>query len=156
MTDASVSTMTAQEILDRADLTEQQKANKTAQAFVAAAMGHEVDRVGTIMTEYDNIDRRYASAVSAMQKMRLDISDIEGRLKTSSRVAKEQSDIIDDKATRMGVLAFREILQSTVDVFGMENMTEDVMCKAIEAGSYGMWRSVMGPKDERGAAKRLL
>lgn len=59
---------------------------------------------------------------------------------------------IQDEHTRNGIAAYREVLHATRDVFGDEAMTEAVICKAIEAGSYGMWRSVMGPKfdDKKG------
>ena len=53
---------------------------------------------------------------------------------------------ITDERIIDGVNAFAEILQIGVDTFGMGNMTEAVICKLIEAGSYGYWRSVMGPK----------
>jgi hypothetical protein len=54
---------------------------------------------------------------------------------------------ISDRTIIDGLLAYRQMLDDTIEVFGSCSMTEEVICKAIEAASYGMWRSVMGPKD---------
>ena len=57
---------------------------------------------------------------------------------------------VKDEHIRDGIAAYKEMLHVTRDVFGDDAMTDDVICKAIEAASYGMWRSIMGPKfDER-------
>lgn len=51
---------------------------------------------------------------------------------------------IRDEKTRDAVAAFNATLTVTQDVFGKENMTESVICKAIEAGSYVAYRAIMG------------
>lgn len=51
---------------------------------------------------------------------------------------------ITDSKSANAVLSFRLTLEAVKQVFGEENMTVDVMNKAIEAGSYIGWRSVMG------------
>ena len=43
------------------------------------------------------------------------------------------------------VLAYSEVLKATKGIFG-ESMSAEVMCKAIEAGSYIAYRGIMGPK----------
>lgn len=58
-----------------------------------------------------------------------------------------KSRIITDESITNGVNAFTLMLEAVRDTYGEECMTETVICKAIEAGSYGYWRSVMGPKN---------
>ena len=59
------------------------------------------------------------------------------------------NELISDRKIAESVLVYRKVLEATADVFGVENMqkSESAMCKAIEAASYGLWRSIMGPKD---------
>lgn len=49
---------------------------------------------------------------------------------------------IDDRDIRNAVAAFNSTLGITKNIFGEENMTEAVICKAIEAGSYIAYRSI--------------
>lgn len=51
---------------------------------------------------------------------------------------------ISEKKSADAVLAFRLTLEAVKQVFGEENLTVEVMNKAIEAGSYIGWRAVMG------------
>lgn len=51
---------------------------------------------------------------------------------------------IDDRDIRNAVAAFNTTLNMTKATFGEENMTEAVICKAIEAGSYIAYRTIMG------------
>lgn len=51
------------------------------------------------------------------------------------------------------VIAYRMVLEATKNVFG-DDCTQDVICKAIEAGSYVAWRGIMGPKQE-GVTRRI-
>lgn len=53
--------------------------------------------------------------------------------------------IIMDKDLRESVLAYGNMLQATKNIFGEENMTENVMIAAIQAASYTAYRNVMGP-----------
>ena len=59
------------------------------------------------------------------------------------------STLIDDKATRNEIMAYREVLRVTLDVFGEDRVTENVAIKAIDAASYCAWRSIMGPKSRK-------
>ena len=54
----------------------------------------------------------------------------------------------DAKAERTSLQLFRLILQSVKDIYELDDTTvnSDIICKAIEAASYAMWRSIMGPK----------
>lgn len=51
---------------------------------------------------------------------------------------------ISDTDLKNAVACFNSTLTITQDVFGEENMTEAVICKAIEAGSYIAYRAIMG------------
>ena len=54
---------------------------------------------------------------------------------------------INSAETKDAVAAYTATLRATKEIFGEESMTESVMMKAIEAGSYMAWRSIMGPKE---------
>lgn len=51
---------------------------------------------------------------------------------------------ISDTDLKNAVACFNSTLTITQEVFGEENMTEAVICKAIEAGSYIAYRAIMG------------
>lgn len=55
---------------------------------------------------------------------------------------------IEDSKVRDAVNMYQLMLKATKETFGDENMTENVIIKAIEAGSFGAWRSIMGAKNE--------
>jgi 3-phosphoglycerate kinase len=79
-------------------------------------------------------------------------SDLGEALANAAKMAKELKVLstgtnikyIDDKDIRNAVAAFNTTLNVTKDVFGEKNMTEAVICKAIEAGSYIAYRAIMG------------
>lgn len=157
-----MSTCGWQEIERRAHLTDQQKATKTCVALREAALGSEIDSVKTseaelnkINMKYNEINRESYDTKIAIENLERDLGIVLRKVADTKREIANQSEFIDDKMTRNGIMAYREILKATVDVFGAENMTEQVICKAIEEAGYGAWRSMMGPKDEYGAAKRL-
>lgn len=51
---------------------------------------------------------------------------------------------ISDHDLKDAVACFNSTLTITKEVFGEEKMTEAVICKAIEAGSYIAYRAIMG------------
>lgn len=53
---------------------------------------------------------------------------------------------VTNKKTLEAINAYEMVLARTKAVVGDEGMTEAVWVKAIEAGSYCAWRSIMGPK----------
>jgi len=57
---------------------------------------------------------------------------------------------IEDRDTKDAAMAYAFTLRATKEIFGEENMTENVMVAAINAGSYMAWRSIMGPKGDEG------
>lgn len=64
--------------------------------------------------------------------------------------------VIHSEQVKDGVLAFRKVLEAVRETFGEDRMSDAVMCAAIEAASYGMWRAVMGPKDNVAHAGRAV
>lgn len=63
-------------------------------------------------------------------------------LKEQCGAAKES--YIDDRDLKNAVACFNATLNMVKNTFGEENMTEAVICKAIEAGSYLGYRAIMG------------
>ena len=61
-----------------------------------------------------------------------------------SQTLQARSGIISDSDTRDAVAAFMAVLDGVKATFGSENMSETVICKAIEAGSYVAYRRIMG------------
>ena len=55
---------------------------------------------------------------------------------------------IDDREIKNAVNAFTATINNVRQIFGEENMTEAVMCKAIEAGSYIAYRAIMGEEKQ--------
>ena len=51
---------------------------------------------------------------------------------------------IDDRDIRNALAGFNSALSAVKNAFGEEKMTEAVICKAIEAGSYIAYRTIMG------------
>lgn len=70
-------------------------------------------------------------------------------LEQTERSTREKT--ISNGAIIDGVNAFGRMLESVRDIFGEESMTESVICAAINAASYGYWRSIMGPKSAKEA-----
>lgn len=58
----------------------------------------------------------------------------------------ERSKIVNDEKLVDALNLYRAMLSDTKQVFGDDKMTEAVIIHAIEAASYGMWRSIMGGK----------
>ena len=55
---------------------------------------------------------------------------------------------INDEALRDAINAYTMILSRTKDVLGDDAMTEPVIIQLLETASYGLWRSIMGPKEQ--------
>ena len=91
-----------------------------------------------------------------------EITKLDGKIKYAESVcaAKDveiraiQAGFINDNALKDAVAAYRAVLQSTVEVFGADKLTSEVMAEAINAGSYIAWRGIMGPKDTDDKPKR--
>lgn len=82
------------------------------------------------------------------------LADCPNNIKLAATLLKDLKDItyctseyktIKDADLRDSVLAYGNMLQATKNIFGEENMTENVMIAAIQAASYTAYRNVMGP-----------
>lgn len=67
---------------------------------------------------------------------------INAELKKQIGTAREA--LIMDSKLRDAINGFGATIRAVQDVFGEENMTEAVICKAIEAGSFIGYRTIMG------------
>lgn len=72
-----------------------------------------------------------------------------------AQVTNAKLEFIDDQRTRDAIACFNATINMVKETFGEENMTETVMCKAIEAGSYIGYRVIMGEAAQT-AGKRYL
>lgn len=111
--------------------------------------------------------KRYNSAVSLLAR---EIDRLESKSKelrgefsktqadVSKAVSQYEQKIIEDSRMKDALIMYSHMLGITKEVFGEENMTESVMMQAIEAGSYAIWRGIMGPKigddDQKKANRR--
>lgn len=110
--------------------------------------------------------RKYNSAVSLLareiDRLERGSKELKGEFsKTQADVSKAVSQyeqkIIEDSRMKDALIMYSHMLSITKEVFGEENMTENVMMQAIEAGSYAIWRGIMGQKfvdDEQKKANR--
>lgn len=79
-----------------------------------------------------------------IRTMKSDCEELHSMIESAKVNARQN--IINDPKSIDAVNVFTRVLQSAVDVLGDDKMTEAVCCKAIEAASYGAWRSIMGEK----------
>lgn len=66
------------------------------------------------------------------------------------QVTNAKLEFIDDNKTRDAVACFNATINMVKATFGEEKMTESVICKAIEAGSYIGYRVIMGEASQAG------
>ena len=57
-----------------------------------------------------------------------------------------KSETFDDPKLNDALNFYCAMLSAVKDVFGGDKMTEAVIVQAVEAASYGVWRSIMGSK----------
>ena len=134
---------------------EQMLGSKTYTILEDAVTNNVISDSETARQAIEAIEKRVRNTSEDIRKlsnenarMKYDYESIEKKLE-QAEISVEQH-VIRDPTVIDGIVAYRKTLESTRDVFGDENMSEAVICKAIEAASYGMWRSIMGPKfDER-------
>ena len=61
----------------------------------------------------------------------------------SNREEDLMSMVPEDVSTLNALSIYINVLKFTRDIFGEEKMTEEVMKTAIQAGSYGLWQSII-------------
>lgn len=137
--------------------TPQQVNSKVVDMIVTGIVSGEVGVSATVREEVDKLTEKVERADAKADRLCRGISRVEERYGKVAELLKEaeagaESMVIQDVAVKDGVVAFRRVLESVSEVFGYEKLSDAVICSAIEAASYGMWRAVMGPKD--GTPKR--
>ena len=99
-----------------------------------------------VRTEYTQLNANLKSMDDKLGVMKSDVAEVYSAVDNFVDANKQK--IVEDPRTKDAILAYQQMLTITQSIFGEENMTEAVMVKTIEAGSYCFWRSVMGGKFE--------
>lgn len=133
--------------------------SKTVDMLVQGMTDEEISTSATAREEINRLERRVSQADAKADTLARGVRTVEDRysriqelLEQTEKATAERT--ISDPAIVDGINAFARMLESVRDTFGEEKMTESVICAAIEAGSYGYWRSIMGPKSENEAKRR--
>lgn len=100
--------------------------------------------IGHMKTEIAKADHKADQLFRGIQKVEERYSRVAELLEQVEVSAAERA--IQNQTIVDGVNAFAQMLRAVHDEFGHNNMTEAVICEAINAASYGYWRSVMGGK----------
>ena len=103
----------------------------------------EMERSCDAITKLGSVLKYMEDRVNSMKS---DVSSITDAVDNFVEANKQK--VVEDPRTKDAILAYQQMLTITQSIFGEENMTEAVMIKTIEAGSYCFWRSVMGGKFE--------
>lgn len=144
--------------------TEAQVNSKVVDLLEKAMLDGEVSVSETAAEQIRDLGKRIDSAYGVAGRAERKSEHVSGMVDAIDRRVRELRDLLDqaevavdqvsigDPAITDGLVAFERMLVAVRDTFGQPAMTDAVICAAIEAGSYGMWRSIMGPKHE-GAPK---
>lgn len=97
-------------------------------------------------TEYMQLNGNLKNMGYELNDMKSCVEEVYGAVNNFVDANKQK--VVEDPRTKDAILAYQQMLTITQSIFGEENMTEAVMIKTIEAGSYCFWRSVMGGKFE--------
>ena len=131
------------------------KTLKMAEAIIAEDAGIVSETANEYAKNLQAEMREHRNAVVELKKSLTYMNDKITRMKSDvasitdavdNFVDANKQKVVEDPRTKDAILAYQQMLTITQSIFGEENMTEAVMVKAIEAGSYGFWRSVMGGK----------
>jgi hypothetical protein len=108
--------------------------------ILAEASDDEIKDAGmnAVRGIYDQICEANRKAASIRASLAYEVEKAEDKIRRAEAAAKISPE------TAQGICMFESIIHAVKDCFGEENMTEEIMCKAIEAGSYGVWRGIMG------------
>ena len=150
--------MGIREWLESEGATPTQINSKTVDMLVQGMTDEEISTDATVREEISRLERKINQADAKADTLSRGVRSVDERysrvkelLEQTEKATSERT--ISDPAILDSINAFARMLESVHDTFGEEKMTESVICAAIEAGSYGYWRSIMGPKTE-GEAKR--
>lgn len=143
-------------LLEEMGATESQMKAGVVDIMEDALTDHEVSTSATAKRMMQDIEKRMklvSARVNDFEQIHKDARSDMSAFRKEVRAANVSLDeqVIHDTAVIDGLISYKKVLESTKEVLGDEAMeNEAIACKAIEAASYGMWRSVMGPKfDDR-------
>lgn len=112
--------------------------------------------VDALTSRIDASEKRFRYTCDSAQSAAGILSDL---IKQAQEVIEPLSDNLDtvrvsDQNLRDAVNAYTLILSRTKQVLGDDAMTEAVIIQLLETASYGLWRSIMGPKDQPKQSKQ--
>lgn len=115
------------------------------------------DKIAAGGTQLGGYERRLRAG-------KVDVSNVELRLQRLRETIDTMDtnltqNVLEDKSKKEAIVAFAKVLSAVRDTFGADAMSEAVICKAIEAASYGMWRSLAEPpnkEQDRSRAYRVM
>lgn len=151
--------MTFKQRLAEAGATDQQIQSKIASICegVVAEMGAE-DKIDVSLCKVQElVDEMKAIGERLMQEKMTCTHHIENLKKIDAEARKTLRDLHEGISTIdtslvnpseevvQAVMLFEGVLETVKKSFG-EDLSDEVMMSAIEAGSYGVWRSIMGEK----------
>lgn len=127
--------MTLDEVLEQAHLSDQQLNSQTIKEIRRVLRDQDISVAG-------ECDRALKEALDAYKQLTgLCQTSVRNYNALEAMVRSAREFVITDDDTLNGLHAYEQMLSATVMTFGLDHMTEAVMCKAIEAASYGMWRN---------------
>lgn len=147
--------------------TESQLKSKTMQMMIdILASGKDIDlptiskRIEELKNQFNGVGYELLNAQKRATNTLIDAKNIvESADETLKKIEAAQTiagkDAIKNDETMDAVNAYAAVLRATVKELGAENMTETVMGKAIEAGSYIAWRGIMGLKSNKATYKEV-
>lgn len=130
---------------------EQQLNSKIVDMIEDSWFDDEVMKSATAKEQMADMVKKGNALQRKMDTLERRTTEYESNLKLANQSISQH--IITDKSMIDGVLAYEKMLKATVDVFGTEKMTEEVICKAIESASHGMWRSIAGSKENNSRSR---
>ena len=130
---------------------EQQLNSKIVDMIENSWFDDEVMKSATAKEQMADLTKRGGILQRKIDTLERRTTEYENNLKLANQSISQH--VITDKSTIDGILAYENMLKATVDVFGPEKMTEEVICKAIESASYGMWRSITGSKENNSRSR---
>ena len=106
--------------------------------------------VDDLTSRIDASEKRFRSTCDSAQ---VKANILSGLIKQAQEVIEPLGENLDtvkvsDQNLRDAVNAYTLILSRTKQVLGDDAMTEAVIVQLLETASYGLWRSIMGPKEQ--------
>lgn len=114
--------------------------------------------VDDLTSRIDASEKRFRSTCDSAQ---VEANILSGLIKQAQEVIEPLGENLDtvkvsDQNLRDAVNAYTLILSRTKQVLGDDAMTEAVIVQLLETASYGLWRSIMGPKEQPKQTKQSV